>query len=387
MAEIESSEKKAIFLEIQNLTAFRFKRGANQRTNAPWVGDSDETERSDQAMKRISIFSDGTWNSPERGSPTNVLRMARAVAPTDDSMKQICFYDWGVGTDRKTLKGGLRGAGIDKNIMDCYRFLVHNYDPGDKLYLFGFSRGAYTVRSLTGLIRNCGLLKREHAARISDAYALYRKRTKRSSPNEKEAVDFRAAFAIADITPIEFLGVWDTVGSLGIPVPFWGTLEEEKFLFHDLEPSKIVQHARHAVSIDENREDFQPSLWETEKDLDLEQVWFAGVHSDIGGGYKERGLSDIACKWIMDEASEFGLVFEDHFTDLVTPDATDRMHNEYRRIYRLRDKVVRRIEGPIHQSVVDRWKSNADDYQRKSKAMRQLLESVDGDLSKVGVAE
>ena len=92
------------------------------------------------------------------------------------------FYDWGVGTDRKKIAGGISGAGIDKNIMDCYRFMVHNYNPGDELYFFGFSRGAYTVRSLAGFIRNCGLLKREHAQRIPEAYKLYRKRAKATGP-------------------------------------------------------------------------------------------------------------------------------------------------------------------------------------------------------------
>ncbi len=114
-------------------------------------------------MKRIAIFADGTWNSPERGRATNVLRMARAVKPDDAGTKQVVFYDWGVGTDRKKLSGGITGAGIDKNIMDCYRFLVHNYDNDDQLFFFGFSRGAYTARSLAGFIRNCGILKREHA--------------------------------------------------------------------------------------------------------------------------------------------------------------------------------------------------------------------------------
>lgn len=117
-------------------------------------------------MKRIAIFADGTWNAPTRGRATNVLQLARGVRPRTGNTEQVVFYDWGVGTDRKELAGGITGEGIDKNIRDCYRFLVHNYDPGDKLYFFGFSRGAYTVRSLAGFIRNCGLLKREPATRF-----------------------------------------------------------------------------------------------------------------------------------------------------------------------------------------------------------------------------
>ncbi len=167
-------------------------------------------------MKRIAIFADGTWNSPEQGRATNVLRMARAVKPEAGGTQQVVFYDWGVGTDRKKLSGGITGAGIDKNIMDCYRFLVHNYDENDQLFFFGFSRGAYTARSLAGFIRNCGILKREHANKIPDAFRLYRKRSRASRPDEAIPVRFRRDFAVANITPIEFVGAWDTVGALGI---------------------------------------------------------------------------------------------------------------------------------------------------------------------------
>jgi len=292
-------------------------------------------------MKRIAIFADGTWNSPEKGLATNVLQLARAVQPEVDGVEQVAFYDWGVGTDRKQISGGLSGVGIDKNIMDCYRFIVHNYDPGDQLYFFGFSRGAYTVRSLGGFIRNCGVIRRQHAEKIPAAYQLYRKRTKASGPNESHAQRFRKDYAVADITNIEFVGVWDTVGALGIPLPFWGTLGEKEFLFHDTQPSKIVQHARHAVAIDENRKDFRPTLWDEKPGLDLLQVWFAGVHSDVGGGYEERGLSHCASRWMIDEAAKCGLQFEPHLQKLVKPDPKDRQHNERKGIYMMRRNFTR----------------------------------------------
>lgn len=338
-------------------------------------------------MKHITILADGTWNSPEQGGASNVLQMARAVAPVAGRTRQVAFYDWGVGTDRKKIAGGISGVGIDKNIMDCYRFIVHNYDPGDKLFFFGFSRGAYTVRSLAGFIRNCGLLRREHADRITDAFRFYRKRTKSSSPDAPQAIEFRRDHAVADITEIEFVGVWDTVGALGIPIPFWGTLGEREFLFHDTEPSKIVLHARHAVSIDENRQDFEPTLWSDKPGLDLRQVWFAGVHSDIGGGYEERGLSDCACRWMMREAGRFGLRFEQHLEDAVIPDPSDRQHNERKGIYLARREFVREIKGPVHQSVRDRWEADARRYRKKSKALRKLLQSVGGDWSGVDVVQ
>ena len=338
-------------------------------------------------MKRIAVFADGTWNSPEKGRATNVLRMARAVKPETPVAKQVTFYDWGVGTDRKKLTGGISGAGIDKNIMDCYRFLVHNYDEGDHLFFFGFSRGAYTARSLAGFIRNCGLLKRKHANKIPDAFRLYRKRTRASGPNEAVPTKFRRDFAVADITPIEFVGAWDTVGSLGIPVPFWGTLNEREFLFHDTEPSKIVQHARHAVSIDENREDFAPVLWSDKPNVDVKQVWFAGVHSDVGGGYRERGLSDCASNWMLSEANKFGLVFENHFLKTVIPDHADKQHNERKGIYLARGERVRRIRGPLHRSAKQRWDADARGYRKKSKSLKRLLNSVNGDWERVEVVD
>lgn len=308
--------------------------------------------------------------------------MARAVKPVVGGVDQIAFYDWGVGTDRKKISGGVTGEGIDKNIMDCYRFIVHNYDRGDHLYLFGFSRGAYTVRSLAGFIRNCGLLRRQHADQIPAAYNLYRKRTKASHPDEEKAVAFRRSFAIADVTPIEYVGVWDTVGSLGIPVPFWGTLGEREFLFHDTRPSGIIQHTRHAVSIDETREDFEPTLFDKKPGLDLKQVWFAGVHSDVGGGYEEHGLSDHACKWMIKEAGVFGLQFERHLASSLVPDHTDKQHNERKGIYLARGKLIRTIDGALHTSVKKRW-DNVERYRETSMALKRLLESVGGDWSKI----
>lgn len=336
-------------------------------------------------MKRIAIFTDGTWNSPERGGETNVLHLARGVKPDHDGAKQVAFYDWGVGTDRKKLMGGISGAGIDKNIMDCYRFLVHNFEPGDALYLFGFSRGAYTARSLAGFIRNCGILEREHAERIPEAYELYRRRSKASSPSAPDSVAFRRVYAWEDISPIEFVGAWDTVGALGIPVPFWGTLGERDFLFHDTEPSKIIRHARHAVAIDEVREDFTPTLWSPKPEIDLRQVWFAGVHSNVGGSYPDRGLSDHALQWIVREAQGFGLGFESHALDQIEPDHRGQLYNSRRGIYLARGKQERAIDGPVHVSVKRRWEDDVGDYRAKCKPLQRLLESVDGDWSRIEI--
>lgn len=340
-------------------------------------------------MKRIIICSDGTWQSPESDHPTHVMRLARGIAPDDASgNKQVVYYDWGVGTEGDRLRGGATGAGIDKNIMDCYRFVVHNYDPGDQLFFFGFSRGAYTVRSLAGFIRNCGILQRTHAARIPEAYELYRGRGATTKPDEGRSRRFRKRYAVADVTDIEFVGVWDTVGALGIPAPFLGTLGTTRYLFHDASPSKIIRHARHAVAIDENRQDFEPTLWEPKPEIDLEQVWFAGVHTDVGGGYEERGLGDCAGKWLASEAGKFGLVFERHFVRNLKPNHRGKQHNEYKGFYRaMRRQSHRKIESPaaLHRSVYKRWKDQSVAY--KSRPLNDLLQRIDNDWSRIRLVD
>lgn len=329
-------------------------------------------------MKNIIICSDGTWQSPESDHGTHILRLAEGIAPEDSAgNKQVVYYDWGVGSEGDRLAGGLTGRGIDKNIMDCYRFIVHNYDDGDALYLFGFSRGAYTVRSLAGLIRNCGILRRAHADQVGRAYQIYRQRSAASSPAKKRSADYRQRYAVADESRIHFVGVFDTVGALGIPAPFLGTFGNTRYLFHDTQPSRIIEHARHAVAIDENRQDFEPTLWEGKPGLDLQQVWFAGAHTDIGGGYKDRALGDHAGQWMAAEAVACGLAFEPHFTEALQPDYTARQHNEYKGFYRaMRRQAVREMQPNVHESVRHRWEDPAVKY--NSPALNTLLAEQGG---------
>ena len=337
-------------------------------------------------MKRIIICSDGTWQSPESDNPTHVLRVARAITPEDlQGNKQVVFYDWGVGTEGDRVRGGATGAGLDKNIMDTYRFIVHNYEEGDALFFFGFSRGAYTVRSLAGLIRNAGILRREHAELIPKAYELYRQRSADSKPFKEKSTEFRQLYAVADITRICFIGVWDTVGALGIPAPFLGTLGTTRYLFHDTEPSSIIDCARHAVSIDETREDFEPTLWSHKPSVDLKQVWFAGVHTDIGGGYADHRLGDYAGKWLLDEACQCGLSCAPHLETQMHPDHSGPQHNEYRGFYRaLRRSRVREVQPLLHQSVKARWDDPSVDY--TSPALKQLLARVGDDWQRIHLA-
>jgi len=298
-------------------------------------------------MKNIAICADGTWNKPDKEDElTNVVKIASAVTPLDaQGIPQIVYYHKGVGARGglwDQISGGAFGAGISANIEEIYMFLISNYQPGDNLYLFGFSRGAYTVRSLAGLIRNCGVLKREHFTRYNDAYNLYRDRSVESGPNSPKAKEFRSQYSLPDFN-IHFIGVWDTVGALGVPVTplrFWN---KKQFEFHDVELSGRVNHAFHALAIDEQRKPFLPSVWKkqpTSPDSQvLEQVWFPGVHSNIGGGYPNSGLSDSALVWMVDRAEKAGLCLS--FTPSPSPNPNDKMNDSMTLFYKMLGNGVR----------------------------------------------
>lgn len=315
-------------------------------------------------MKRIIICCDGTWNTPESKYVTNVTITSRALRLHDrNGADQVVFYDWGVGTGNKVdvLKGGAFGQGMDKNIRDAYRFLVHNFAPGDEVFFFGFSRGAYTVRSTIGLIRNCGVLKKHHAGRILEAYEMYRSD---QGPDVIKARNFRADYS-REIR-IKFLGVWDTVGALGIPLGLFGRLNEKKFSFHDTTVSSIIENACHALAIDENRNPFAPTIWKTRSDREsFEQRWFAGVHSDVGGGYKDAGLSNLALKWMLDKARGFGLAFDQRYLrEVMAGNSKVKLHNSFTKLYRIQGKNIRKIgvtnhDETLHPSVVRRYRDNS----------------------------
>jgi uncharacterized protein (DUF2235 family) len=319
-------------------------------------------------MRRLVVCCDGTWNRPDQlsggvAAPTNVAKIALAVAERDPAgVDQLLYYEPGVGTRRfERIRGGAFGFGLSRNVRDCYRFIVENYRPGDELFLFGFSRGAFTARSTVGLVRNAGILRREHADRVDEAYALYRSRTDRTHPRGIEARLFRRMYSRPEIE-VRFIGVWDTVGALGIPIdgvrlPFtdrlWG--------FHDTELSSHVQSACQALAIDEQRGPFRPTPWTrqpTASGQTLEQVWFTGVHCDVGGGYRDPALAEIALLWMVARARECGLAFSPgHFAaagdpvdetrralaEETAPDALGAIHNSRRGFYRLLPRYRRTI--------------------------------------------
>lgn len=207
--------------------------------------------------------------------------------------------------------------------------------------MFGFSRGAYTARSTAGLVRNCGILKKALADRIPEAYAMYRSKEKPDSPN---AVAFRNADSTT--VGIKFVGVWDTVGALGVPIGLFKKFNERRYSFHDTTLSRSILNAYHAVAIDEKRGTFKPTLWKTQSSPTqrVEQAWFAGVHSDIGGGYAENGLSDIAFTWMQEKAANCGLAFNKaYLQDNVRSAYDGKLHRSYKGVYKAGKPYIRSI--------------------------------------------
>jgi uncharacterized protein (DUF2235 family) len=260
--------------------------------------------------KRLILCCDGTWNTAEQKSQTNVTKLYNALAREDAAgTEQRPFYHVGVGVKpSERIRGGAFGFGLSRNVKDTYRFIVENFEPGDELFFFGFSRGAFTARSTAGFVRNSGILRRENVDRVDQAYALYRSRS--AHPRSDEAQLFRNTYSHE--TRIRFIGVWDTVGALGIPLSpsRWVNFLNRRWRFHDTDLSTTVDAAFHALAIDEKRPPFRPAVWSQQAgavNQRLEQVWFAGVHGDAGGGYPDHALSDIALHWMLDRAGSCGL--------------------------------------------------------------------------------
>ncbi len=322
-------------------------------------------------MANIIICADGTWNRPEedieKDFPTNVLRLARAIKPSSGALKQHVFYDWGLGSYHSSMSAGATGRGIHKNILDGYRYIVQNYASGDKIYLFGFSRGAYTVRALCGLINNCGILKRPEANRIAEAWDIYKSPHKNKHPDGAESVKFRGEHCHRSRV-VHFVGVWDTVGALGIPFSLMG-LFEGKDEFYDTKMGSNVSFARHALAIDEQREDFEPTIWSSREGVDLKQVWFAGVHADVGGSYppdKDSGYiaADAPLKWMLEEAKSEGLKIEPHIAAELTDGVKGGTHRSRNHVYRFKTPLHRPLivaDKPtrIHPSVKERYLSDS----------------------------
>jgi uncharacterized protein (DUF2235 family) len=323
-------------------------------------------------MKKLVVLCDGTWNTPEQAisgtpCPTNVTKLAIALADRDDDgREQRACYRPGVGNRLgERLRGGAFGYGLSREVQAVYTFLVENFEPGDLLYFVGFSRGAYTARSTVGLVRKAGILRPEHADRVGDAYALYRDR--KVHPTDAASEEFRRAYSYE--TRVRFLGVWDTVGALGIP---WSgqwlvDLFNSRWRFHDTDLSTRVDAAFQALAIDERRRPFEPAIWNQRPDAAgqrLEQVWFAGDHCDVGGGHPDARLSDLPLLWMLQKARECGLAFDppgewvasahefvsrSRWSGEVDPDPRGPLHTSRAWLYRLFRQHLERPLGRAHR--------------------------------------
>lgn len=367
--------------------------------------------RGEATMKRIIFCFDGTWNRIDAEHPTNVLLMASAISPmTEDGVTQIVHYDNGVGTSlRDKMSGGITGYGLFENIKQAYQFLIFNYDPGDEIYCFGFSRGAFTARSFIGFIRAVGIIERHHAKEITEAEKLYKAN---NLLDEIKLLDFRTKYSTKitvcredeerrclspDYTPgssvpfrIRYVGLWDTVETLGLQKVIWPWLPrvgEKPFVgaghkFHNHLISGMITAGRHAVALDEKRKNFNIEPWGDVQHYNeqinykadnpsrpFQEVFFPGVHGAVGGGGYYRGLSDAALDWVKEGATEHGLVLDSTETSTAyasAPDFAAPLDNNFGRKTGLLSKFTGKMPErwrkhkpasihDIHKSAQDRW--------------------------------
>ena len=327
-------------------------------------------------MRNIVVCCDGTGNEYGKNN-TNVVEtyaLARKTAT------QIAYYDPGVGTGGWAYEeesGKLRaltdqgtGAGLQKNVNDAYRFLMDVYEgpEADRIFLFGFSRGAFTVRSLAGMLHKVGLLERN-----ADNHVEYAAKTYNQRGNTRVAAGFKATFSRP--VPVHFIGVWDTVESL--------VLNEGK-RWADARLNPETAFAYQALAIDERRRDFQPSLWEEENrqpEQTVEQVWFAGVHSDVGGYHRKRGLANISLHWMLGKAEAAGMEVDRArlSTARYRPNPHGESQESYTGFWHFRGEHVREIGAgsKVHASVWTRRSERANGYQPRNLPRRKDVETVD----------
>jgi uncharacterized protein (DUF2235 family) len=325
--------------------------------------------------KNIVVFSDGTGQKGGVKYNTNVYKLFNMVE--DRTKRQVAFYDPGCGTDMRFVTGNLFGKGFNRNIMDCYNFIFQNFEADDEIYLFGFSRGAATVRSLSGFISLFGILPKCRQDLVKQAFRIYQIK------NNEQKTEQAKAFISRNSTmhcKIKFVGVWDTVAALGFPVKAISALLDRfmPHLFHSYDLSKDVQYARHALAIDDERVTFHPLLWDKLNDDGtgdrMKQVWFCGVHTDVGGGYEKDDLSYISLAWMIQEATDKGLLlyekgspYKKYEKSIAKLNPFGEMHDEQKgffgKLFRrgLRSWNVKTHGIPtIHESVFERAKSTSN---------------------------
>lgn len=313
--------------------------------------------------KNLVIFCDGTGQEGGIGHNTNVYKMYNVIE--DRTPEQIAFYDRGLGTGWRKVTGNVGGMGISKNIQECYEFIFDNFTADDQIYLFGFSRGATTVRSLSNFIHLFGILPKSRRELIKQAYKIYKIGNK--DKRNREAKNFIKKHHTM-WTRIKFLGVWDTVAALGIPFKIIDVIVDKipffKHKFQDLRLSNSVENANHALAIDDERKTFHPTLWDNKNLMNyqsMKQVWFCGVHTDVGGGYEKQELSDIPLVWMMHAAVNHGLrIYQKHKVE-INQDVNGEMHDSrgepITKFYRQKERNWNsKTHGKpmVHQSVLQR---------------------------------
>ena len=303
-------------------------------------------------MAKLVVCCDGTWN--DDADRTHIFRISEAAQRLEEPTVRV-FYDPGVGTQRLSrLRGGALGRGLSQNIRQTYAWLARAWRPDDQIFVFGFSRGAYTVRSLGGLISFAGLLNDDDIERaeragedlIKKAYQAYR--MVKREPERAARFRDRPDYARTRRPQIRFMGVFDTVGALGVPVNWLQSIfnrlpfSEANVEFHDTTLGRQIEIACQALGIDERRGPFRPTFWTgtPQPEQTVKQVWFAGVHSDIGGGYPEKALAELPLGWMLNEARAAGLDLWPGFAaDRLQADASgpihDSMDSEYLAFHRL----------------------------------------------------
>jgi len=386
-------------------------------------------------MKRIIFAFDGTTNTVDAENPTNVLLTASCITPeTSDGIKQIVHYDNGVGTDKgEKGRGSLFGLGLYKNIEQAYQFLIFNYDPGDEIYVFGFSRGAFTARSFVGFVKYVGIIERHNAGKIKEAIGLYKNRKGQHSLFMN---DFKAKYSAhicmsldedqwrcenvpnykqgkAEQFQFKYIGVWDTVESLG----FWKVTrtfipglrnrpyKNPHYSFHDHSLSNIVASARHAIAADEERRAFDVTPWDNLEKLNMsvgyasdhkhapyKQMFFPGTHGSVGGGGPIRGLSDAALAWIWEGATNAGLNFDVSPTSRIyetKPDYRVSLDNsdpsKPQGLGSKLPKKPRRFRPTkvyqIHQSAINRWNHPSESEIAGGKYEPETLKHLSNEIS------
>ena len=281
----------------------------------------------EQQQKRLAIFLDGTWNSVN--SNTNVWRMrALCAAKSKDGKPQLVYYEVGVNG----FLGGVFGKGLDDNIRQAYEWLVENYNEGDEIFIFGFSRGAFTARSLAGLIAVDGILKAGSPIGVSELFDRYKKGDEESiwTLKEKEASrdtnklteQEKWLLKYSQAVKVKVVGVWDTVGSVGLAAGDIPGISRSQFDYLQTGLRIHILNGYHALAIDEHRNDFTPTLWDVRHPKDpnaviakprplssVEQRWFVGAHANVGGGYETDLLAQAPLRWMMKKAESQGLSF------------------------------------------------------------------------------